>query len=101
MTGFLRLILPIYFIIYFGVLIVLKSVVVAKRIGKNPLILPKDDSAYGLIGLYFKLTLTALFVYAVAYAVFPTWHDSFLPITLLDSQTVKYITLDLHLCLFQ
>ena len=70
---------------------------VAKRIGKNPLVLPKDDSAYGLIGLYFKLTLTALFFYAVVYAVFPTWHDSFLPITLLDTQTVKYIGLALML----
>ncbi|MGC4233773.1 MAG: isoprenylcysteine carboxylmethyltransferase family protein [Niabella sp.] len=93
MTDILRYILPIYFVIYFGVAFVLKSVVVAKRIGKNPLVLPKDDSAYGLIGLYFKLTLIMMFVYVVAYAFFPAWHDNFLPITQLDSTTVKYIGL--------
>lgn len=93
MTDILRVVLPIYFIIYFGIAFVLKSVVVAKRIGKNPLVLPKDDSAYGLIGFYFKLTLIAMFVYVVAYAFFPTWHDYFLPITQLDKQTVKYIGL--------
>ena len=56
MDYFIKIILPIYFIIYFGIAFVLKSLIVAKRIGKNPLVLPKDDSAYGLIGYYFKLT---------------------------------------------
>lgn len=97
MIDFLRITLPIYFIIYFGVAFVVKSVVVARRIGKNPLVLPKDDSAYGLIGLYFKLTLIAMFVYVVVYAFFPTWHDNFLPIALLDNPTVKYIGLSLLL----
>lgn len=95
MVDFLRIVLPIYFIIYFGVAFVLKSVVVAKRIGKSPLVLPKDDSAYGLIGLYFKLTLIAMFIYVLAYAFFPTWHDNFLPFIQLNNQTVKYIGLAL------
>ena len=95
MIDFLRIVLPIYFIIYFGVAFVLKSVVVAKRIGKNPLVLPKDDSAYGLIGLYFKLTLIAMLIYVLAYAFFPTWHDNFLPIVQFNNQTVKYIGLTL------
>jgi hypothetical protein len=78
MANFIKIILPIYFIIYFGIAFVLKSLIVAKRIGKNPLVLPKDDSAYGLIGLYFKLTLIAMFVYVLAFAFFPAWHDYFL-----------------------
>lgn len=77
MDEILRLTLPIYFIIYFGLAFVLKSLIVAKRIGKNPLVLPKDDSAYGLIGLYFKLTLITMLIYIVVYALFPTWHDKF------------------------
>lgn len=95
MIDFLRIALPIYFIIYFGVAFVLKTVVVAKRIGKNPLVLPKDDSAYGLIGFYFKLTLIAMFVYVVAYALFPTWHDNFLPIIQLDNSMINYVGLGL------
>ncbi len=95
MDEILRLALPIYFIIYFGLAFVLKSVIVARRIGKNPLVLPKGDSAFGLIGLYFKLTLIAMFVYVMAFAFFPTWHDKFLPIISLDNFTLKYIGLGL------
>jgi protein-S-isoprenylcysteine O-methyltransferase Ste14 len=93
MSDFIKIILPIYFIIYFGVAFVLKSLIVAKRIGKNPLVLPKDDSAYGLIGLYFKLTLIAMFIYVLAYSLFPTWHSIFLIIPSLDNETIKYIGL--------
>ena len=85
MNYFIKIILPIYFIIYFGIAFVLKSLIVAKRIGKNPLVLPKDDSAYGLIGLYFKLTLIAMFVYVLAFAFFPTWHGYFLQIKQLEN----------------
>jgi protein-S-isoprenylcysteine O-methyltransferase Ste14 len=95
MDEILRLSLPIYFIIYFGLAFVLKSVIVARRIGKNPLVLPKDDSAFGLIGLYFKLTIIAMFIYVLAYAFFPTWHDNSLPIISLNKLTVKYIGLGL------
>lgn len=95
MTEFLRLILPIYFIIYFGVAFVLKSIVVARRIGKNPLVLPKDGSVYGFIGYYFKLTLITIFMYVLAYAFFPTWHDNFLPIVQIDHPKVNYIGLAL------
>jgi protein-S-isoprenylcysteine O-methyltransferase Ste14 len=95
MDEILRLTLPIYFIIYFGLAFVLKSVIVARQIGKNPLVLPKDDSAFGLIGLYFKLTLIAMFIYVLAFAFFPTWHDKFLPIISIDNLTIKYIGLGL------
>jgi protein-S-isoprenylcysteine O-methyltransferase Ste14 len=95
MNDFIKIILPVYFVIYFGVAFVLKSLIVAKRIGKNPLVLPKDDSAYGLIGFYFKLTLIAMFVYVMAFAFFPTWHDHFLQIKQLDNSTIKYIGLPL------
>src|SRR5690606_6754637 len=97
MADFIKIILPIYFIIYFGIAFVLKSLIVAKRIGKNPLVLPKDDSAYGLIGLYFKLTLIAMFVYVLAFAFFPAWHTYFLQIIQLDNLTIKYIGLTLLL----
>jgi protein-S-isoprenylcysteine O-methyltransferase Ste14 len=91
MTDLLRLFLPIYFIVYFGVAIVLKSIVVAQRTGKNPLVLPKDDSVYGLVGFYFKLVLIAIFIYVVVYAFFPTWHEHFMPIIQLAKPTINCI----------
>lgn len=77
--------------VYFGIAFVAKSVIVAKRIGKNPLVLPQDDSAYGLIGLYFKLTLILLFLYTLLFAFAPTLYDKFLPIEALDTVVTKGI----------
>lgn len=95
MTEILRIILPIYFIIYFGLVFVLKSLIVAKRIGKNPLVLSNNDSAFGLIGLYFKLTIIAMFIYVLVFAFFPNLHYKFLPIILFDNLTMKCIGLGL------
>ncbi|PST43445.1 isoprenylcysteine carboxylmethyltransferase family protein [Riemerella anatipestifer] len=95
MNEFLRIFLSTYFIVYFGIAFVAKSVIVAKRIGKNPLVLPKDDSAYGLIGLYFKLTMIFMFVYVLLFAFVPTFYEYFLPIRQLETLTIKYVGLGL------
>lgn len=95
MTDVLRITLPVYFTVFFAVAFVLKSIIVAKRIGKNPVVLPQDDSAYGLIGFYFKVTLLALFVYVLAFAFFPNWHNSFLAIQPMDNLPFKYLGLGL------
>lgn len=95
MDALLRVFLPIYFIVYFGIAFVAKSMVVAKRIGKNPLVLPNDDTAYGLIGRYFKLTLILMFVYVLLFAFIPSFYDNFLPLNQLDTQIVKYVGLGL------
>ena len=100
MTDLLRIILPIYFMISFGVAMILKSVIVAKQTGKNPFVLPKDDSVYGLVGFYFQLLLTAIFAYVVIYAFFPSWYHYFLPILQLDNLTIKFIGLALLLFSF-
>ncbi|HCM75734.1 MAG TPA: isoprenylcysteine carboxylmethyltransferase family protein [Cytophagales bacterium] len=95
MEQFLRIFLPAYFIVYFGIAFVAKSIIVAKRIGKNPLVLPKDDSAYGLIGFYFKLTIILMFVYVLLFAFVPSLDHSYLPIKQLENLTIKYIGLGL------
>ena len=82
MTDVLRYFLPAYFALYFGIAFVLKSLVVARRTGRNPLVLPKDDSAYGLVGFYFKLIVAAIFIYVFLYAFLPDIHPNFLPIQL-------------------
>lgn len=80
MQEFLSVFLPVFFLIYFGIAFVLKSDIVAKRIGKSPLVLPNDDSAYGLIGFYFRLTLILLFAYVLTIAFMPSLYTFFLPI---------------------
>ncbi len=93
----LRILLPIYFLVYFGLVFVVQTALIAKKIGTNPLVFPKDDSAYGLIGHYFKLTLIALFLYVSMFAFFPQLYNNFLPITPLENHIVKYIGLGLLL----
>lgn len=93
MEQILRIFLPTYFIIYFGVAFVAKSIIVAKRIGKNPLVLPKDDTAHGLIGFYFKLTLIFMFAYVLLFSFLPILYDIFLPIRQLETLTIKFVGL--------
>jgi len=95
MNEFLRILLPTYFIVYFGIAFVAKSIIVAKRIGKNPLVLPGDDSAYGLIGLYFKLTIIFMLVYVLLFAFVSALYDNFLPVKQLDNLTIKWVGLGL------
>jgi protein-S-isoprenylcysteine O-methyltransferase Ste14 len=100
MTDFLRIILPLYFFIYFGVVFILKSVIVAKRTGKNPFVLPRDESAFGVVSIYIKLIFVVICAYLVIYAFFPTWYNYFLPVFQLDNLTIKFIGLALLLFSF-
>ncbi|BFO67857.1 isoprenylcysteine carboxylmethyltransferase family protein [Chryseobacterium sp. S0630] len=71
MADFIRFFIPFYFMLFFIISFVGMSYKVARQIGKNPNVLPKDDSAYGLVGLYFKLILFALFMYTILLLFFP------------------------------
>jgi protein-S-isoprenylcysteine O-methyltransferase Ste14 len=90
MTALISFILPVYFILYFGIAFVAKSLIVAKRIGKNPLVLPEDNSVYGLIGRYFKVMLIAIFLYVLSLALVPSVYSYFLPFPELETVYLKY-----------
>lgn len=91
MEEFLRISLPTYFILYFGIIFLLKSFIVGKRIGKSPFVLPKDDSVYGLIGRYFKITIISLCIYVILFSMFPSMYQFFLPIELLEMEAIQFI----------
>lgn len=82
MEKYLFLILPVYFVVYFLWAFVIRSWMVYRSTGINPMVLPRDDSAYGLVGFYFKLTVAGLFVYVLLYAWVPGSHGYFLTIQL-------------------
>ena len=91
----IKIFLPVYFILFFGISFVAKTIIVARRIKKNPLVLPKDKSAYALVGNYFKLCLIGIFVYVV---LFPFLSESsFLPVEFLDVEFLKFVGLTLML----
>lgn len=90
MHSYLQFLLPTYFLVYFLLAFLLKSIAVARKIGKNPLVLPRDDSAYGLVGRYFKITLGGLYTYTLIYALSPTWYPYLLPVHALELPEIQY-----------
>lgn len=95
MTDFIRVFIPLFFIAFFLTAFFGTSFIVSKRIGKNPNVLPKDDSAYGLIGRYFKLTLLFLFIYTLLLFFYPKEISVNYNIGFLDYTLFKYIGISL------
>ena len=95
MNDIIRIALPLYFTFYFGYVFIYKSSLVAKEIGKSPMVLPKNDTAYGLIGLYFKLIHVLLLVYTIAFGIIPIIHQYLSPILLMDTNIFQYIGIGL------
>jgi len=91
MTDFIQIFIPLFFIVFFLTAFFGTSFIVSKKICKNPNVLPKDDSAYGLIGKYFKLTLFLLFIYTVLFFFFPKEILENGNISFLDRSLLKYI----------
>jgi protein-S-isoprenylcysteine O-methyltransferase Ste14 len=91
MSNFLKFFLPLYFILFFGIAFVAKSIIVAKKIGKTPLVLPNDDTAYGLVGFYFKFTIVFLFLYMFVFFFYPISTVNYLIISQLNHIHIKII----------
>lgn len=60
-----------FFVAYVLIGFVWRSVLVYRRTGKNPLVLPADDDAYGYVGRAFKVVLVALGAIVLAHAFAP------------------------------
>lgn len=95
MTDFIRVFIPLFFIVFFLTVFLGASFIVSKRIGKNPHALPKDDSAYGLIGRYFKLALFFLFIYTSLLFFYPKEILENKNINLLENTSFKYTGMSL------
>jgi protein-S-isoprenylcysteine O-methyltransferase Ste14 len=96
----MRFFIPLYFILFFTVSFLGISFTVARKIGKNPNVLPKDDSAYGLIGFYFKITIITLFIYTVLFLLFPQTVFSTFRINILDLDSIRYAGITLMITAF-
>lgn len=99
MSDFIRFFIPVYFTLFFGVSFLGISIAVARKIGKNPNVLPNDDSAYALVGWYFKLILIVLFIYTLLPLLFPEVEEGFI-INLLNQDLFLYIGIGLMLIAF-
>jgi protein-S-isoprenylcysteine O-methyltransferase Ste14 len=63
--------LPLYYLVFFGAAFAWPSWRTWKQTGINPIVLPRDDSAHGFIGAWFKALIGTVLVYTLASAMFP------------------------------
>ncbi len=90
MKELLRIILPVYFILFFLLVFVVRSIIVAKKIGKSPVILPNNDTLFGLTSFYMKVVSASMFLYTLLYGFFPEWYPYFLPVVWLENDLLVY-----------
>jgi protein-S-isoprenylcysteine O-methyltransferase Ste14 len=67
----LHMALLIYFVLFFLLAFVWRSVVVYRSSGKNPFVLPAEDSAHGYVGRAFKALIAAVALLVTLDAVHP------------------------------
>ena len=60
-----------FFLLYFGLTFVWRSVVVYRKTGINPLVLGKGDDAYGYVGRAFKLTIMLIAAFVLMRTFWP------------------------------
>lgn len=63
--------LLVFFLLYFGLTFVWRSVAVYRKTGINPLVLPQRDDAYGYVGRAFKLTIVLVAAFVLVHTFWP------------------------------
>ncbi len=93
MEDLLRIILPVYLIVYFAVAFVWRSVVVYKTTGINPYVLGGSDNAYDYIGVVFRLTFLAVAGVIILFSAFSEGYVYAAPIVWLESDFIRWFGL--------
>lgn len=90
MEELLRIILPVYLVVYFAVAFVWRSVVVYKTTGINPYVLGGSDNAYDYIGVVFRLTFLAVVGVIILFSAFAGFYDYAAPVRWLERDLIRW-----------
>ena len=93
MEDVLRIILPVYLVVYFAVAFVWRSVVVYKTTGINPYVLGGSDNAYDYIGVVFRMTFLAIVGVIILFAASANLYDYAAPLRWLEVDFVRWFGL--------
>jgi protein-S-isoprenylcysteine O-methyltransferase Ste14 len=80
----MKIFLVLYFLLFFGLAMILPTYRVWKTTGVNPYKLGSSDSAHDYIGRFFRLVMAACGFVVIAFAAFPNLYGNLLPITQLQ-----------------
>ena len=90
MDALLRILLPIYFVVYFAAAFFWRSYRVWKQTGVNPYVLGKTDNAHDFIGKIFRLTSGLSVVVIILYATSTSWYQYLAPIIWLQRSALRW-----------
>lgn len=93
MEELLRIILPVYLVVYFAVAFVWRSVVVYRTTGINPYVLGGSDNAYDYIGVVFRLTFLVVVGVTILFSLFSSAYDYAAPLRWLERDFVRWFGL--------
>ncbi len=85
MTTYLKIILPIYLILFFGLAMFWRSYIAWKRTGINPYALGNGDTVHDYVGKLFRVTLVATAMIVLTFSFFESLYNFLLPISWLNS----------------
>lgn len=85
MIPILKIILPIYLALFFGLAMFWRSYVAWKRTGINPYALGNGDTVHDYVGKLFRFTLLATALIVLAFSLSESLYNLLMPIPLLNS----------------
>lgn len=91
-----NILLLIFFVAFFLLAFVFRSVLVYLQTGINPLVLPRTQDAYGYVGIAFKVLMLACGVVLIALAFYPhaqIWLGSISPLEVPAIKSVGWFSL--------
>ena len=80
----LRYFLALYLFVYLGAAFFLRSFIVWKKTGINPVVFKTTDSAHDYIGLVFKILFALVVAIVLIYSFWPNGYVVFMPISWLE-----------------
>ncbi len=84
----MRLFLPLYLILFFGLAMILPSYRIWKTTGINPYKLGRSASAHDYIGVLFRLVMLAIMLVVILFTFLPNLYEYLVPILYLNNKTL-------------
>ena len=91
MTTLLKIFLPIYFLLFFGLAMFWRSYIAWKRTGINPYKLGKGDTVHDFVGKLFRLTLIATALIVFVFSFMDQYYEWLSPIAWINSSVLMIL----------
>jgi protein-S-isoprenylcysteine O-methyltransferase Ste14 len=84
----MKIFLVIYFLLFFGLAMILPTYRVWRTTGVNPYKLGSSDSAHDYIGRFFRFVIAGCGLVVIVFSLFPDFYNTLLPITQLEKSGI-------------